>query len=319
MAKEAEKPSSNPFERMASKKRASSEQNKPRKSEKKLKREKEKNQEDGIHQKRVEVRKKLKGKKGEAKDPIENKMKEKEEKKKKDEVSEKGGLVAAPSIMLSTLPVDEQLQFFCNQFESANKFKISSLELEPVKLTCFAQLPADVDQEVDSLCKHVKDTVGPLWKKELCDGKLQKGEMDPGSPAVLIVSASALRTLEILRGLRTLTNECRPAKLFAKHIKIDDQVAQLKNRVNIACGTPSRIKKLMDMESLGISRLSLVVLDMHRDAKGFNLLSLPQVRDEFWELYRTHLHGQLIGGELRLCFYGSILEKEFRKTHKQGK
>jgi len=36
------------------------------------------------------------------------------------------------------------------------------------------------------------------------------------------------------------TKECRPVKLFAKHLKVEEQVAMLNARVNIACGTPSR-------------------------------------------------------------------------------
>lgn len=39
-----------------------------------------------------------------------------------------------------------------------------------------------------------------------------------------------------------------------------------------------RIKKLIDMEVLGLSRLQIIVLDMHTDVKGYSLLSLPQIR-----------------------------------------
>lgn len=40
----------------------------------------------------------------------------------------------------------------------------------------------------------------------------------------------------------------------------------------------SRIKKLIDMDAMILSRLTLVVLDMHRDAKGYTLLTLKQIR-----------------------------------------
>lgn len=40
----------------------------------------------------------------------------------------------------------------------------------------------------------------------------------------------------------------------------------------------SRIKKLIDIDALGLSRLAVIVLDMHTDAKGYSLLTLPQVR-----------------------------------------
>ncbi|KAG5552294.1 hypothetical protein RHGRI_010394 [Rhododendron griersonianum] len=65
---------------------------------------------------------------------------------------------------------------------------------------------------------------------------------------------------------------------FSKHMKVEEQVAVLKNRVNIGCGTPSRIQKLIDVEALGLSRLAVIVLDRHTDVKGYSLFTLPQVR-----------------------------------------
>lgn len=41
-----------------------------------------------------------------------------------------------------------------------------------------------------------------------------------------------------------------------------------------------RIKKLIDMDALSLSRLGVIVLDMQRDAKGYSLFTLPQVRLE---------------------------------------
>lgn len=48
-----------------------------------------------------------------------------------------------------------------------------------------------------------------------------------------------------------------------------------------------RIKKLIDMEALSLSRLKLVVLDMQRDPKSFNLFTLPQVRYHLRQQLRT--------------------------------
>ncbi|KAK8619524.1 hypothetical protein V6N13_133480 [Hibiscus sabdariffa] len=75
-------------------------------------------------------------------------------------------------------------------------------------------------------------------------------------------------------------------------------VSLLKNRVNIACGTPSRIKTLIDIEALGLSRLSVLLLDIHTYVKGYYLLTLPQVRDEFWDLYKNYFHQQVVQGDL---------------------
>ncbi|KAF9610094.1 hypothetical protein IFM89_019934 [Coptis chinensis] len=68
----------------------------------------------------------------------------------------------------------------------------------------------------------------------------------------------------------------------------------------------SRIKKLIDMDALGLSRLAVIVMDMHTDAKGYSLLTLPQVSDEFWDLYKSHFHHLMVQGDLRICLYGPI-------------
>ncbi|KAG5552293.1 hypothetical protein RHGRI_010394 [Rhododendron griersonianum] len=93
---------------------------------------------------------------------------------------------------------------------------------------------------------------------------------------------------------------------FSKHMKVEEQVAVLKNRVNIGCGTPSRIQKLIDVEALGLSRLAVIVLDRHTDVKGYSLFTLPQVRDEFWDLYKCYFHPRLLQVDLRICLYGPV-------------
>lgn len=42
-----------------------------------------------------------------------------------------------------------------------------------------------------------------------------------------------------------------------------------------------RIKKLIDIEALGLSRLAVILLDIHPDVKGYSLFTLPQVRFDF--------------------------------------
>lgn len=39
------------------------------------------------------------------------------------------------------------------------------------------------------------------------------------------------------------------------------------------------------MDALFLSRLEVIVLDMQRDAKGYSLFTLPQVRLELDEIY----------------------------------
>ncbi|OMP02669.1 hypothetical protein CCACVL1_02730 [Corchorus capsularis] len=200
----------------------------------------------------------------------------------------------------------EQLNYFLTQFQSANGVQLSSLELESLKDSIILDVSQELGQDVMELEKHIKDALGSKWKEELCEGKLIEGKIEAGNPAVLAVATSALRSIELLRGMRSLTKECHAVKLFSKHMKIDEQVSLLKNRVNIASGTPSRIKKLIDIEALGLSRLSVILIDIHTDVKGYSLLTLPQVRDEFWDLYKNYFHQRVVQGDLRICLYGPI-------------
>lgn len=142
----------------------------------------------------------------------------------------------------------EQLSFFVDQYQSANGVQLSVLELESIKPDkSILELSQGMDQSASNLSEHMKAAFGSSWKEVLCEKQLVEGKIDPGSPGLLVISLSALRSLELLRSLRDLTTECHAAKLFSKHMKVEEQVAILRNRVNIACGTPRRIKKLIDV------------------------------------------------------------------------
>ncbi|XP_072953426.1 uncharacterized protein [Typha angustifolia] len=236
---------------------------------------------------------------------------EEKNRRKDEKMTEDGGESDA---LLSTSPAAEQLRFFLHCYQTGTKTKLSPLELDVYSDSCMVELTEGVDQNVDYFSDHVKAAFGTSWKEVLCEGKLSEGVVNAGSPALLVISTSALRTLELLRGLKPFTRECRPVKLFAKHMKVEEQATLLKGRVNIACGTPSRIKKLIDMEALSLSCLQVVVLDMQKDAKAFSLFTLPQVRTEFWDLYKSHLEQKVLQGDSRICFYGAVSKKEIKKA-----
>ncbi|CAL5378861.1 unnamed protein product [Camellia sinensis] len=76
------------------------------------------------------------------------------------------------------------------------------------------------------------------------------------------------------------------------------------------------MKKLIDMEALGLTRLAVIMLDMQTDVKGYSLFTLPRVRDELWGLYKNYLHPRLVQGDLRICLYGLILISSKMKKSK---
>ncbi|KAL2242492.1 protein CMSS1 [Sesamum indicum] len=239
------------------------------------------------------------------KKPSNNKVKSNEKKNETGKAAAKTPAQRGKNVV-QRATASQQLSFFVNQYQSANGVQLSSLELDSLKETCIAELQGPAENITGNLDENMKVVFGSSWKQVLFEKHLKEGQIDPGCPALLVISSSALRSLELLRELRSLTKECHAAKLFSKHMKIEEQVSILKNRVNIASGTPSRIKKLIDIEALGLSRLAVIVLDMHTDVKGYSLFTLPQVRDEFWDLYRSYFHQPLLEGKVRMCLYGPV-------------
>jgi len=142
---------------------------------------------------------------------------------------------------------EEQLRFFLNEFESAKDVKLSCIELESLKADSSilelsnCENSKDRDLDLKLLGGDIKGAFGNSWRQVLCESEVVEGKIPPGSPSVLIVSPSALRSIHLLKGFRFMTKQCSAVKLFSKHIKHQEQIALLKNRVNIASGTPSRL------------------------------------------------------------------------------
>lgn len=49
-----------------------------------------------------------------------------------------------------------------------------------------------------ALADHMKVAFGPSWKEILCEKELDE-KINPGQPALLVISLSALRSLDLLR------------------------------------------------------------------------------------------------------------------------
>jgi hypothetical protein len=127
---------------------------------------------------------------------------------------------------------EEKLRFFVDQFEAANGLQVSSIELESLKDTSSSilELPqsSDTDLDVKMLGINIKAAFGNSWRQVLCESELGGGgKIPPGSPSVLIISYSALRSIHLLKGFRSITKQCNAVKLFSKHIKLQEQVRSL--------------------------------------------------------------------------------------------
>ncbi|KAG0256500.1 hypothetical protein BG011_004469 [Mortierella polycephala] len=151
-----------------------------------------------------------------------------------------------------------------------------------------------------------KDDKTNQQKKDPKKKPLETSEDLPkGSPVVLIVSSSGVRAVEVIRALPLFAEAAKIGKLFAKHLKVPEQVYFLeKTCTHICVGTPNRIDKLITDEVLQLDRLELVVLDCHIDAKKRTILDIQEIRvDLFKMLGLEALEGRIKAGQTQVAIF----------------
>ncbi|RXM98988.1 Cell cycle control protein 50C [Acipenser ruthenus] len=121
--------------------------------------------------------------------------------------------------------------------------------------------------------EELKLPVCPKWAK-LC-----KNHTEQKSVVMLIVCSSAHRVLDLIKQLTTFKGNAKVLKLFAKHIKVEEQIKLLQKGVtHVGVGTPGRIKALTEQDGLSLKALKYVVLDWNwRDQKLRRMPDIPEV------------------------------------------
>ncbi|KAK2168500.1 hypothetical protein LSH36_16g03058 [Paralvinella palmiformis] len=159
-------------------------------------------------------------------------------------------------------------------------------------------------------CSSVSDTVSSYLHTVLTVSKWKKRikamEQSPGSPRLLIICSAGSRAVNLIRDLRSFcSEECRVAKLFAKHIKLEEQTKFLKKTViQAGVGTPNRIASLLDNESLSLCQTNFVLLDWSwRDAKLRRLVDIPQIRDDLYKLLQNYLVPRVKSGAAKFYLF----------------
>jgi protein CMS1 len=119
-----------------------------------------------------------------------------------------------------------------------------------------------------------------------------------------VVTASGIRAADVCRSLKSGlpkqgVKNPDVAKLFAKHLKLADQVAHLKkNKIDYGVGTPDRLMALLDEKALSIENLKRVVIDVsYIDQKKRGILDMKDLHEPVIKL---------------------LLRKEFVGEDKQG-
>ncbi|BFZ09828.1 hypothetical protein BsWGS_12867 [Bradybaena similaris] len=143
----------------------------------------------------------------------------------------------------------------------------------------------------------------PKWKISVKKSLHMKKN---GSPILLIVTSSAIRAVELNRQIKEfLDGKCKSkvAKLFAKHMKIEDQKKfLLKTNFQVGIGTPSRLLLLIKQGVLQLESLIAVVLDWNwRDTKLKRMTDIPEVRQDVVMLLKDFVIEAVKGSSCRLA------------------
>ncbi|OAQ98429.1 hypothetical protein LLEC1_04861 [Akanthomyces lecanii] len=131
----------------------------------------------------------------------------------------------------------------------AQKLGRFGTDLSPVELSDMTVSGTAITDSTDfteqRTLEKLPDFLGHFCKNP---DSLAKASKKKGNPHSIIVTGAGLRAADIVRAVRKFASkEIAVAKLFAKHMKVDEQVKFLeKMRVSIAVGTPARLSELID-------------------------------------------------------------------------
>ncbi|XP_074663520.1 protein CMSS1 isoform X3 [Strix aluco] len=194
--------------------------------------------------------------------------------------------------------VPADLQNLLSQHFGENR---SVIEIEELKLSDSCFLPAnDLTHSFSSYLKEIC----PKW------AKLRKNHREKKSVVMLVICSSALRSLELIKSMTAFKGDCRVLKLFAKHIKIKEQMNMLEKGVfHIGVGTPGRVKALVEqgrrtrrvfsLDGLFLNSTKYMILDWNwRDQKLRRMMDIPEIKKETIDLLEMSI--------IKLCREGSV-------------
>lgn len=223
--------------------------------------------------------------------------------KDKKKRSKQGG-ISLDGSSSSAMTVDEMLLCIVHhrppRDDSASHAAEKGQEFSPLDFVSPSPIEGSSSSKQCPFVRAITDNI-PNYKRLLGTSTASAGDGN-GCPTLLVVCSSASRATEIIRSLSGRPLKCKVAKLFAKHFKISEQVNMLAlESFPVAIGTPHRLSKLIEVGALSLRLTQLVLVDMQPDSKMFNIITLPAVKQDFYDLLyscifpeRSHLKISLI-------------------------
>ncbi|PVU92071.1 hypothetical protein BB559_003849 [Furculomyces boomerangus] len=123
-----------------------------------------------------------------------------------------------------------------------------------------------------------------------------------GDPQILVICSSAIRAVDVNRGIKSADGKIVVGKLFSKHMKAGEQEEYLKTtQIDVAVGTPNRLLKLIENKALVIdNRLKLVVLDCFVDNKKRTVLDMNETMADLSNLWKNYLKDKTTDKKLKI-------------------
>ncbi|XP_070556223.1 protein CMSS1-like isoform X2 [Ptychodera flava] len=176
--------------------------------------------------------------------------------------------------------------------------KLSVVEKEEMLLEEDQFLPPN--ENLQPLSVYLKDVI-PKWSKLTSSVKHKK----TNSPILLLISSSAKRAVDVNRQAADFKGKCTSVKLFAKHMKLEEQEEYLnKHKVHFGVGTPFRMISLLESKALNLRYLKYIILDWNwRDVKSKRLIDNVDVKKILVQLLSQHLIPQIKTGKTKLGLF----------------
>ncbi|EGR49845.1 uncharacterized protein TRIREDRAFT_59248 [Trichoderma reesei QM6a] len=171
----------------------------------------------------------------------------------------------------------------------AQKLARFGTDLSPVELSDLALSGVLISDILDVAASSITDTTSwqetrsleklPEFLEKFSEHpeSLSRPQKKNGMPHTIIVAGAGLRAADLTRALRKFSGKDNlVAKLFAKHMKVEEQVALLQNKkIGIGVGTPARLMELIDNGSLKLDKLQRLVVDAsHIDQKKRGVMDM---------------------------------------------
>ncbi|CAI6336876.1 unnamed protein product [Periconia digitata] len=172
---------------------------------------------------------------------------------------------------------------------------LSSVELEELFV------PSRTIKDTSSWSEPRKSDSLSAFLKKQCKKLEPTPDKPKGAPHTIVVTASGIRAADVVRSLKTGLPKAgikdpNVAKLFAKHMKIAEQIQQLKkHKIDYGVGTPDRLSALLDQDALSTANLKRVVVDAsYIDQKKRGILDMKELHEP---LIKLLLRKEFVGDE----------------------